>query len=157
MNSIKRETSVAVTELQNVSETIKRLAISVDGQPTISHPNSAASSAVNTARYPPTPPEESGADSAGRAYSQPRGMPQGGTVNHLPPQGIREGDDSATTMQAMQADGDRKSQPILTVLSTSRDNFHMKYEVMNEIGRGGFSKVYKCRNRQTDGIYAVKV
>jgi serine/threonine protein kinase len=43
------------------------------------------------------------------------------------------------------------------VLSTSRDDFDVLYEKLNEIGRGGFSTVYRCRDKKTKQIYAVKV
>lgn len=35
--------------------------------------------------------------------------------------------------------------------------FDIKYIKMEQIGRGGFSCVYKCKNRITDVIYAVKI
>lgn len=45
-----------------------------------------------------------------------------------------------------------------TVLSVANDiNFESKYELMQEIGRGGFSVVYKCRERATGIVYACKV
>mmetsp|Transcript_3564 Transcript_3564/g.5547 ORF Transcript_3564/g.5547 Transcript_3564/m.5547 type:complete len:880 (+) Transcript_3564:126-2765(+) len=43
------------------------------------------------------------------------------------------------------------------VLSTSRDDFDSSYERLSEIGRGGFSVVYKCRHRTSGEVYAVKV
>jgi len=43
------------------------------------------------------------------------------------------------------------------VLSTSRDNFDSSYERLSEIGRGGFSVVYQCKNKFTGEMYAVKV
>jgi len=46
-----------------------------------------------------------------------------------------------------------------TVLDTvcARDAFDVKYELGGEIGRGGFSVVCQCRNRQTGRDYAVKI
>lgn len=45
-----------------------------------------------------------------------------------------------------------------TVLSVANDiNFESKYELMQEIGRGGFSVVYKCRERATSIVYACKI
>jgi serine/threonine protein kinase len=49
------------------------------------------------------------------------------------------------------------SQALLTVMSEADDNFASKYEKLEEIGRGGFSVVYKCRDRISNEIYAVKV
>jgi len=46
---------------------------------------------------------------------------------------------------------------ILTVMSSARDDFSSKYEVLREIGKGGFSTVYQCRNKNTGMDYAVKV
>ena len=48
--------------------------------------------------------------------------------------------------------------PVLEpVLSISRHDFDSSYEKLEEIGRGGFSVVYKCRNRISGEIFAVKV
>ena len=47
--------------------------------------------------------------------------------------------------------------PIITVFSSAEDGFDSKYEMLNEIGKGGFSVVYRCRDRQTGTDYAVKV
>lgn len=46
--------------------------------------------------------------------------------------------------------------PLRTILSKLSDDFDMKYDLLNEIGRGGFSTVYQCQNRITKEIYAVK-
>ena len=37
--------------------------------------------------------------------------------------------------------------PILTVFSSAEDGFESKYEILNEIGKGGFSVVYRCRDK----------
>eukprot|EP00428_Durinskia_dybowskii_P078564 CAMPEP_0170361836 /NCGR_PEP_ID=MMETSP0117_2-20130122/4014_1 /TAXON_ID=400756 /ORGANISM="Durinskia baltica, Strain CSIRO CS-38" /LENGTH=931 /DNA_ID=CAMNT_0010616219 /DNA_START=249 /DNA_END=3044 /DNA_ORIENTATION=- len=47
--------------------------------------------------------------------------------------------------------------PILTVMSSAQDDFNSKYEIVGEIGKGGFSTVYQCRARSTGLSYAVKV
>lgn len=46
-----------------------------------------------------------------------------------------------------------------TVLDTicDRNAFYGKYEIGPEIGRGGFSTVYSCRQRQNQAQYAVKI
>lgn len=49
------------------------------------------------------------------------------------------------------------NQPITTVMSNARDDFGQRYEIIKEVGKGGFSTVYQCRNRQTGVDYAVKV
>ena len=38
-------------------------------------------------------------------------------------------------------------QPILTVFSSAEDGFEARYEILNEIGKGGFSVVYRCRDK----------
>lgn len=93
---IKREISISVSDLQlnSVSDSIKRLAISKDG-----HPDMALS------------------------IRNPDSLPM----------------------------------PITTVLSNARDGFQTKYEFIREIGKGGFSIVYQCKNKQTGVDYAVKV
>jgi serine/threonine protein kinase len=51
---------------------------------------------------------------------------------------------------------DREFQSILSTASSSND-FNSIYEIINEIGRGGFSIVYQCQHRVSKQIYAVKV
>jgi len=47
---------------------------------------------------------------------------------------------------------------VKTILSQVNDqDFDTKYEFGKEIGKGGFSCVYQCRDRVTGNIYAVKV
>jgi serine/threonine protein kinase len=47
--------------------------------------------------------------------------------------------------------------PILSVMSSARDDFNCRYEIIREIGKGGFSTVYQCRRRQDNMEFAVKV
>lgn len=51
----------------------------------------------------------------------------------------------------------RNNQPIMTVMSSAKDDFLSKYEILGEIGKGGFSIVHKCMQRNTKHVYAVKV
>lgn len=46
---------------------------------------------------------------------------------------------------------------VTSIMSSSKVNFSELYKVVDEIGRGGFSTVYRCINRSTENIYAVKV
>jgi len=46
---------------------------------------------------------------------------------------------------------------VLTVLSKASDDFYSRYDVIREIGKGGFSTVYQCRSKQSGIDYAVKV
>lgn len=43
------------------------------------------------------------------------------------------------------------------IMSHANRNFDLVYERLNEIGRGGFSVVYRCKHRATQNIYAVKI
>jgi serine/threonine protein kinase len=47
--------------------------------------------------------------------------------------------------------------PISSLLTSSCNGFDDLYDLQEEIGRGGFSIVYKCRQKRTGQIYAVKV
>jgi hypothetical protein len=47
--------------------------------------------------------------------------------------------------------------PLVSVMSSARDDFSQRYEIVKEVGKGGFSTVYQCRNRATGLDYAVKV
>ena len=51
----------------------------------------------------------------------------------------------------------KENKPILTVFSSAEDGFESKYDLLEEIGRGGFSVVYRCRDKLTSEIYAVKI
>ena len=44
-----------------------------------------------------------------------------------------------------------------TVLSTASDHFYDKYDLVKEIGKGGFSTVHQCREKRTGRDFAVKV
>lgn len=46
---------------------------------------------------------------------------------------------------------------ILTVMSSARDDFGSKYDIIREIGKGGFSTVYQTKDKRTGKDYAVKV
>lgn len=47
--------------------------------------------------------------------------------------------------------------PILTVMSSARDDFNSRYDIVREIGKGGFSTVYQCRSKADGRDFAVKV
>ena len=121
-NSIKRETSVTVDQLHNISaqEKMKRLAVSRDGHPEPAAPYTNS----NTG-------DKNGTSSASHAAP---------ILNIQDP------------FKAGMA-----SQNLTTILSTASDDFNSKYELVKEIGKGGFSTVYQCRNRIDGGDFAVKV
>ena len=49
------------------------------------------------------------------------------------------------------------TRPILTVMSNAKDDFLSRYDIIKEIGKGGFSTVYQCRRKGSTEDYAVKV
>eukprot|EP01031_Cornospumella_fuschlensis_P039621 gene39621-48235_t len=51
----------------------------------------------------------------------------------------------------------QNTQTITTVMSNAQDDFNSRYELVREIGKGGFSTVYQCRKRSDGQDYAVKV
>lgn len=130
---IKRETSTAVEELHSVSERIKRLAISIDGRPVISNPNS-----TTLEHNPPIFNNSAVPNSINMATFNTQTNGQA----HVAPSGFQ------LTMPGKE---------MVSVLSTSSDNFDERYEMLNEVGRGGFSIVYRCRDKLTNEICAVKV
>lgn len=46
---------------------------------------------------------------------------------------------------------------VLGPKASAQDDFNSHYEIVKEIGKGGFSTVYKCKSKQTSTDYAVKV
>ncbi len=50
-----------------------------------------------------------------------------------------------------------KNSNLLTVMSVGPGNFESDYELLEEIGRGGFSVVYACSHVITKEIFAAKV
>ena len=128
MTHYKRENSVSVQELQILSDSIKRFAISVDGKAYTT--NNKTTIDITIKQPLPPPPSPTPIESA---------SPDHNTDTHTfsikMPNPI----------------------PLTHVMSTAKDNFPEAYEMQAEIGRGGFSTVYKCRNKVTDQICAVKV
>ena len=132
----KRETSISVTDLQdfhNVSDSIKRLAISIDGHPSKSH------SAEEELRMSTTPRVNPVADGTSAVVKENVMSESNGSSNAHVHRPLPTGP------------------PIHSILSNARADFSEKYELLNEIGRGGFSTVYQCRNRVDGNVYAVKV
>ena len=52
---------------------------------------------------------------------------------------------------------DSQNSIIKPIMSSSKENFSESYKVLDEIGRGGFSIVYRCISRVSDKVFAVKV
>lgn len=46
---------------------------------------------------------------------------------------------------------------VFSVGSVASNKFESKYDIIKEIGRGGFSVVYQCQNKTTKEIFAVKI
>jgi hypothetical protein len=143
----KRETSISVADLQdfhNVSDSIKRLAISIDGHPAKSHSSEAEDVGINTPRLNPS----STTGQAAGVHSEVPGVANGGG---------RGGYGAVGTSGNMPMHPPKPTGHIQSILSNARSDFSEKYELLNEIGRGGFSTVYQCRDRLNGTIYAVKV
>jgi serine/threonine protein kinase len=135
---IKRETSVAVSDLHRVSERIKRLAISIDGKPVESNSfgslNGSISSGSSDSSLPPN-------------VILPAPLP---FVPNMTAFNNSHGPGFSLNLPQPGAE-------VVSVFSQAKENFSDKYEMMHEVGRGGFSIVYKCREKVTNHIYAVKV
>lgn len=135
----KRETSISVTDLQdfhNVSDSIKRLAISIDGHPSSSHSAEEFMGKSNSPVQNPTTTVKGATADNADAVSQ-----------------NRVAKDSPAPENRVKATG----APIKSILSNARSDFTEKYELLSEIGRGGFSTVYQCQDKASGILYAVKV
>lgn len=66
-------------------------------------------------------------------------------------------DNHPVAAPSIQPPRDNQGPPLITVMSNARDDFNSRYEIVREIGKGGFSTVYQCRHRTTHKDYAVKV
>ena len=144
----KRETSISVTDLQdfhNVSDSIKRLAISIDGHPSKSHSAEEYQASNNPSSQATHVNNDVNAASAAALAAAAAGTMRG----FIP---------SAIPQPMHQLRPNPISSPhIQSILSNARADFSEKYELLSEIGRGGFSTVYQCRDRENGNIYAVKV
>lgn len=100
---VKRE--ISTSNMNSMSDSMKRLAVSHDGHPIPQQPNQ---------------------------ESAPKGL----------------------TLKMPTPDNSR---PILSVMSNAQDDFMSRYDIIGEIGKGGFSTVYHCRKKNTNEEYAVKV
>lgn len=136
----KRETSMSVTDLQDfhtVSDSIKRLAISIDGHPSKSHSAEEDVGLNNTPRVTQTTMNTS--------------------INTAAVNADVIVQDSGKPIPTSTARAEITGLPIKSILSNARSDFAEKYELMSEIGRGGFSTVYQCRDRLSGIVHAVKV
>lgn len=135
----KRETSISVADLQDfhsVSDSIKRLAISIDGHPSKSHSGEEFVGIDDTRVNPTTAKTQTAVSNAAEL------MVQDAMTNNF-----------AAAPSRTQPIGN----PIKSILSHARSDFTDKYELLSEIGRGGFSTVYQCKDRENGVVYAVKV
>ena len=132
MSNVKRETSISVTDLHmsNVNDSLKRLAISNDGFPY--HSNSSIHSNSNS--------NSSSMESNNNDQEEHQHQQQHDNLRiQLPENTVSFG----TVFS------------IGSVVATN--TFDSKYDIIKEIGRGGFSVVYQCQNKVTKETYAVKV
>ena len=199
MASLKRETSVSVTDLhEQLSDSVKRISLrSGDSAPSptlsplgdrekraasVAMPGPELSTALFKLIDEKASSSEGGTSSRGSSlYEPPNPNPNpssGGSYDEVnaapsPYAGISsiDSNDSAgsfTDLRQTDRNSSAESVPhrqlsqegtqgtVLDKLS-DKDAFLSKYEVIKEIGRGGFSKVYQCQDLQTRRDYAVKV
>lgn len=95
----------------------------------------------------------SSADTVDCGLSQSSYPPTQQTTNTKPASGFKQTDNLSRLKKLKEM-----SAYVKTVLSTANElDFDSKYELGKEIGKGGFSCVYQCRDRNTGVVYAVKV
>ena len=143
----KRETSISVTDLQDfhsVSDSIKRLAISIDGHPSNSHSAEELMSSKGSSNSPLLNPINPMITLKGATADRADALLQN-----------RVAQDS--TAPALDVRVKATGAPIKSILSNARSDFTEKYELLSEIGRGGFSTVYQCQDKTSGVLYAVKV
>ena len=93
-----------------------------------------------------------------------RSSDDGESISSSNKQGISEGGvnevlDNRKSLETLASRASSMAQvgSVLDKMSTN-ESFLNKYEFLNEIGRGGFSRVFRCRSRKVQGDeYAVKV
>lgn len=179
--AMKRETSISVTDLQQLSSEVKRISLREEGG---SGGNKGTSSTTSPAREnsktnSPIQDIMSGLPSfqvqAKKTALFPAEVGESGLA-------VRRSSDDGESISSKskqenvigsvnQALDNRKSLEKIasrassmvqvgSVLDkmTTNESFLNKYEFLNEIGRGGFSRVFRCRSRKREGEeYAVKV
>lgn len=163
---IKRETSVAVSDLHSVSENIKRLAISIDGKPFPTPDKPTAAPFLATSHFNSVTSSNNSLFSNSEVLQQEQKAQRSTEFNYQlnsqmsvqaqqpPTQGAAEKDKVKFSLNVPSpGPGSR----VVPVLSQASDGFSERYEILNEVGRGGFSVVYRCRDRMSGEIYAVKV
>jgi len=131
MSNVKRETSISVTDLHmsNVNDSLKRLAISNDGYPyhMNNNNNNSNSNSINNSNSMESDNNDQ--------VQQPN---REGLRIQLPEHTVSFG-------------------TVFSIGSVATHTFDSKYNIIKEIGRGGFSVVYQCQNKTNNDIYAVKV
>jgi hypothetical protein len=146
---VKRQTSISVADLHNTSiltKGIKRLALE--------HPtdtNSISSTTLSTESSLDIQPDLSKSLESATTLNYPAPpLPQAPAPEEIPT--------SQPTSKFSKQKLEQMAAYVKTILSqVNEQDFDTKYELGREIGKGGFSCVYQCKDRITGNVYAVKV
>lgn len=161
MSNFKRETSISVSKLHDDSTTItgnfKKLAISFDGIP-----QSQSNSSRNTS------PDIRLSDINQNNYNQ--GLPSTIESQITPDNSISNMEYYSKSNEIINETNNSTDNvddsinflndsqfSFKSIMSSARTDFSDKYDLIKEIGRGGFSTVFQCREKRTNLDYAVKV
>lgn len=187
--AMKRETSISVTDLQElhaISDSVKRISLRDDtGKSPETSParqtSSTGSSPIqemvsglpsfqvqssSLALFPPDASGQATERDAAVAHGTrvvKRSSDDGESISSSRSRDKKPGSPTNSPLdnrQSLESLVSRASSMVQgTVLDsmTTRQSFLNKYEFLNEIGRGGFSRVYRCRSRIDTNDYAVKV
>jgi hypothetical protein len=156
MNHSKRGTSVSVDEIHSLQESIKRVAISIDGKAKFADKPLENISSENSEHFLTSDPIQ-----IHFVDSEPiNGINQQLNSKEIstgssPPQVHKT--ESPKSHFALKMPTHQNNNNMVSIMSKAKENFTEIYKVLEEIGRGGFSTVYKCMNKMTQQIYAVKV
>ena len=187
--AMKRETSISVTDLQElhaISDSVKRISLRDDTEksPETSPARQTSSTGnspiqemvsglpsfqVQSSSLALFPPEASGQaterDAAGaqgtrmvkRSSDDGESISSSRSRDKKPDSPTNSPLDNRQSLESLVSRASSMVQGTVLDSMTTRQSFLNKYEFLNEIGRGGFSRVYRCRSRIDTNDYAVKV
>mmetsp|Transcript_7380 Transcript_7380/g.12421 ORF Transcript_7380/g.12421 Transcript_7380/m.12421 type:complete len:993 (-) Transcript_7380:289-3267(-) len=151
--ALKREVSKSIADLQ---VTVKRLALDEENREQNSTVDSTLSSHLrSSSNSPPTGHSSLISTIASSPVPSEREPKSSSKENTMNMNSIDSDTESGTGTESNM--NGQSTNSLKTVLSSSRNDFDDCYIKMEEIGRGGFSVVYKCKSIQNNAIFAVKV
>jgi hypothetical protein len=164
MSSFKRETSISVSELHDDSTTItgnlKKLAISLDGFPQSQSSNHSRNTSPDI-RVSDINQNNNNFELP--AISESQITPDNSISNMEYYSNSDEIVNETSNNNSSNAVGhniqnlnDSKFS-FKSIMSSARTDFSDEYDLIKEIGRGGFSTVFQCREKRSNLDYAVKV